>query len=72
MQKLDTIMTGLGMGLLNTKDREIMIECFDYDRNKTITRSDVSQMMSRCKEGRERERKEIQASLLKSTEDSQA
>ena len=52
MQKLDTVMGGLGMGLLNAKDREILIECFDYDRNKVITKSDISQMMNRCKEGR--------------------
>jgi hypothetical protein len=54
MQKLDGVMTGLGMGLLNAKDKEILVECFDYDRNKSITRNDISQMMNRCKEGRER------------------
>lgn len=72
MQKLDGVMAGLGMGLLNTKDREILIDCFDYDRNKSITRNDIAQMMSRCKEGRERERKELQASQMKAAEDSQA
>lgn len=73
MQKLDGVMSGLGMGLLNAKDREILIECFDYDRNKTITRSDIGQMMTRCKDGRERERKDLQGSgLIKHSEDSQA
>lgn len=72
MQKLDAVMGGLGMGLLNAKDREILIECFDYDRNKIVTRSDIAQMMTRCKDGRERERKELQTSLLKSHEESQA
>jgi hypothetical protein len=68
MQKLDGVMSGLGMGLLNAKDREILIECFDYDRNKVVTRSDIAQMMTRCKDGRERERKELQGSgLLKHT-----
>lgn len=41
-------MAGLGMPQLNAKDREILIECFDYDRNRQITRSDLSQMMNRC------------------------
>jgi hypothetical protein len=73
MQKLDAVMGGLGMGQLNAKDREILIECFDYDRNKTITKNDIAQMVTRCKDGRERERKELQASsLMKSAEDSQA
>lgn len=73
LAKLDAVMGGLGMGLLNAKDREILIECFDYDRNKAVTKSDISQMVTRCKDGRERERKELQASaLMKSTQDSQA
>lgn len=48
LQKMDSVMHGLGLAPLNKKDREILIECFDYDRNKVITKSDLSQMMACC------------------------
>lgn len=73
MQKLDGVMSGLGMGPLNAKDKEILVECFDYDRNKVVTRNDISQMMTRCKDGREREKKILHGStVIKNTEDPQA
>jgi hypothetical protein len=54
MQKMDSVMVAMGMAPLNSKDREILLECFDYDRNKVITKSDLSQMMEKCTLGRER------------------
>ena len=61
---MDSVMGGLGMPQLNAKDREILIECFDYDRNRQITRSDLAQMMTRCVEGRERDRKNLLLSTM--------
>lgn len=41
-------MQNLGMNTLNAKDREILIECFDYDKNKQISRRDIAEMMDIC------------------------
>jgi len=41
-------MISLGLNPLNAKDKEILIECFDYDRNKVVTRSDIQTMVSTC------------------------
>jgi hypothetical protein len=46
--KLESVMVGLGMAPLNSKDREILVECFDYDRNRQITRADLQQLTRLC------------------------
>lgn len=58
MQKLESVMAGLGFNSLNNKDKQILIECFDYDRNKSITRSDIEAMMNMCIKTREDIRKQ--------------
>ena len=52
LQKIDSVMQSLGMPSLNSKDKEILIECFDYDRNKAVTKSDLAEMAKRCTQGR--------------------
>ena len=37
IKKLDKVMGELGYNQLNRKDKEIMVECFDYDRDNHIT-----------------------------------
>ncbi len=57
MQKIDSVMHSLGMASLNAKDKEILVECFDYDRNKAVTKSDLAEMKKRCYQDREKQRK---------------
>ena len=51
MKKVDELMTSLNMPVLNAKDREILIECFDIDRDGSITREDLGKIMELCDGG---------------------
>lgn len=48
LQKMENVMVGLGLNPLNAKDKQILIECFDYDRNKVVSRGDIQTMVSSC------------------------
>ena len=41
IKKLDKVMGELGYNELNKKDKEIMVECFDYDRDELIGGEDI-------------------------------
>ncbi len=45
IKKLDKVMGELGHNELNKKDKEIMVECFDYDRDGLIRGEDISAMV---------------------------
>jgi hypothetical protein len=48
LNKMEGVMVSLGLNPLNAKDKEILIECFDYDRNKVVNRGDIHRMVSTC------------------------
>ena len=45
IKKLDKVMGEVGYNELNKKDKEIMVECFDYDRDGLIRGEDISGMV---------------------------
>lgn len=53
LKKLEGVMTSLAMPALTPKDRELLIECFDFDRDGSISSEDLVQLMSLCKKGDE-------------------
>lgn len=60
----------MGYNELNRKDKEIMVECFDYDRDGVITEKDLSSMMKVVVGARQEKKKKIvsrKQSTLKTT-----
>ena len=51
LKKLDSVMTSLPMPTLTPKDRELLVECFDFDRDGSINQEDLFQLMNLCKKG---------------------
>lgn len=66
LKKLDKVMGDLGLNELNRKDKEIMVECFDYDRDNQITEGDLKTMM-KVVTGARQERKKKEKSRKQST-----
>ena len=50
LSRLESVMRGLGMAPLNSKDREILIECFDFNRDKAVTKEDLYALMEVLRE----------------------
>ena len=48
LKKLDELMINLNMPVLNARDREILVECFDFDRGGGVGRDDLSTLMEMC------------------------
>lgn len=44
-QKYDKLMKELGYNILNTKNKEIATDCFDFNMNKTIDESDIDTLI---------------------------
>jgi hypothetical protein len=66
VKKLDRVMSELGLNGLNRKDKEIMVECFDYDRDNHITEGDLNTMM-KVVTGARQEKKKKEKSRKQST-----
>jgi hypothetical protein len=41
-------MVELGINKLNKKDKEILFECFDYNKDNSITKKDLEELMDRA------------------------
>ena len=44
LKKLDELMINLNMPVLNAKDREILVECYDFDLNGGVGRDSGRQL----------------------------